>query len=379
VSEGWSARTLAAQALGRIDEETCALVPPIHLSSTFIRDADNQYRAGDVYGRPDNATAREAEGVIGALEGAAATLVFGSGMSAAVALFLSLGPNAHVIAPRVMYWALRAWLANEAPSLGLRVDFVETEDPGAVERAVKPGETKLIWLETPSNPLWGLTDIEAAAGIAHAAGAWLAVDSTSATPVFTRPLALGADVVMHSATKYLNGHSDVVAGALGFGRDDALCERARAIRKAHGLILHPFEAFLLTRGMRTLDLRVRAAAANAMELANRLSNHAAVSAVLYPGLPHHPGHEIARRQMRGGFGGMLSIRVRGGAEGAIATAARVNLWKRATSLGGVESLIEHRASIEGAGSPCPPDLLRLSAGIEDVEDLWRDIDRALAG
>ena len=354
-------------------------MPPIHLSSTFIRDPDNQYRAGDVYGRPDNATVREAEAVIGALEGAAATLVFGSGMSAAVALFLSLGPNAHVIAPRVMYWALRVWLANEAPNLGLRVDFVETEDLGALERAVKPGETKLIWLETPSNPLWGLTDIEAAAGIAHAAGAWLAVNSTSATPVFTRPLALGADVVMHSATKYLNGHSDVVAGALGFARDDALCERAGAIRKAHGLILHPFEAFLLTRGMRTLDLRVRAAAANAMELANRLSNHAAVSAVLYPGLPHHPGHEVARRQMQGGFGGMLSIRVRGGAEGAIATAARVNLWKRATSLGGVESLIEHRASIEGAGSPCPPDLLRLSAGIEDVEDLWRDIDRALAG
>ena len=159
---------------------------------------------------------------------------------------------------------------------------------------------------------------------------------------------------MHSATKYLNGHSDIVAGALCFARDDALCERARAIRKAHGLILHPFEAFLLTRGMRTLDLRVRAAAANAMELANRLSNHAAVSAVLYPGLPHHPGHEVARRQMQGGFGGMLSIRVRGGAEAAIATAARVHLWKRATSLGGVESLIEHRASIEGAGSPARP-------------------------
>ena len=184
---------------------------------------------------------------------------------------------------------------------------------------------------------------------------------------------------MHSATKYLNGHSDIVAGALGFARDGALCERAGTIRKAHGLILHPFEAFLLTRGMRTLDLRVRAAAANAMELANRLSNHVAVSAVLYPGLPHHPGHEVARRQMQGGFGGMLSIRVRGGAEGAIATAARVDLWKRATSLGGVESLIEHRASIEGAGSPCPPDLLRLSVGIEDVDDLWRDIDRALAG
>ena len=182
---------------------------------------------------------------------------------------------------------------------------------------------------------------------------------------------------MHSATKYLNGHSDVIAGALCFARDDALCARARTIRQSHGMILHPFEAFLLIRGLRTLDLRVRAAAANALALANRLSNHAAVSAVLYPGLPHHPGHDVARRQMNGGFGGMLSIRVRGGAEAAIATAARVRLWKRATSLGGVESLIEHRASIEGANSPCPPDLLRLSAGIEDVEDLWRDIDRAL--
>jgi cystathionine gamma-synthase len=372
-----SPRTLAAQALGRIDEQTRAVVPPIHLATTFERDPDNLYRSGNVYGRPDNETVREAEAVIGTLEGAAATLVFGSGMSAAIALFLSLGPGAHVIAPAVMYWALRSWLANEAPALGISVDFVDAEDLQALKRAVKPGLTKLVWLETPSNPLWGVSDIEGAARVAHGAGAALAVDSTCATPIFTRPIALGADVVMHSATKYLNGHSDVVAGALCFGEDDALASRARKIRQAHGLILHPFEAFLLIRGLRTLDLRVRAAADNAMELASRLSNHAAVSAVLYPGLPHHPGHDVARRQMKGGFGGMLSIRVRGGAEAAIATAARVSLWKRATSLGGVESLIEHRASIEGAGSPCPPDLLRLSAGVEDVEDLWRDIDDAL--
>ena len=185
---------------------------------------------------------------------------------------------------------------------------------------------------------------------------------------------------MHSATKYLNGHSDVVAGALGFARDDALCERVRAVRKAHGLILHPFEAFLLTRGMRTLDLRVRASAANAMELAIRLSNHAAVAEVLYPGLPHHPGHELARRQMRGRLRRHAvdpGARRRGRRRSRRRRASA--LWKRATSLGGVESLIEHRASIEGPGSPCPPDLLRLSAGIEDVEDLWRDIDRALAG
>ena len=379
MSETLSGRTLAAQALGRIDATTRALVQPVHLSTTFLRDPDNLYRAGDAYGRPDNATVREAEAVIGALEGGAATIVFGSGMSAAVALFLSLGAPSHVVAPRAMYWALRAWLANEAQAFGLEVDFVDAENLAALGCAVKTGETKIVWLETPSNPLWGISDIAGAARIAHEAGARLAVDSTCATPVFTQPLALGADIVMHSATKYLNGHADVLAGALCFARDDALSARARQIRQAHGLILHPFEAFLLTRGLRTLDLRVRASAANAMELANRLSNHAAVSAVLYPGLAHHPGHEVARRQMRGGFGGMLSIRVRGGAEAAIAAAARVDLWKRATSLGGVESLIEHRASIEGADSPCPPDLLRLSAGIEDVEDLWRDIDQALKG
>ena len=379
MSDGWSRRTLAAQALGRIDEETRALIRPIQLSSTFIRDPDNLYRRGNSYGRPDNDTVRDAEAVIGALEGAAATLVFGSGMSAAIALFLSLGAGAHVVAPRAMYYGVRTWLIDEAPAFGLKIDFADAEDLAALERTVKPGETKLLWLETPSNPLWGVTDIEGAAQIAHATGALVGVDSTCATPVLTRPIALGADVVMHSATKYLNGHSDLIAGALGFARDDALCARARQIRKSMGLILHPFEAFLLTRGLRTLDLRVRASAMNAMALAQRLSNHGAVSAVLYPGLPHHPGHEVARRQMRGGFGGMLSIRVRGGAEAAIAAAARVTLWKRATSLGGVESLIEHRASIEGDGSPCPPDLLRLSVGVEDVVDLWRDLDQALGG
>jgi cystathionine gamma-synthase len=372
-------RTLAAQALGTIDERTRAIVPPIHLATTFERDPDNLYRSGNVYGRPDNDTVRQAEAIIGALEGASTTFIFGSGMSAAIALFLSLGPGAHVVAPMGMYWALRAWLVNEAPAFGISVHFVDAEDLQAFASALKPGTTKLVWLETPSNPLWGVSDIEGAARLAHAAGAVLAVDSTCATPVFTQPIALGADVVMHSATKYLNGHSDVLAGVLCFARDDALSARARTMRQSHGMILHPFEAFLLIRGLRTLDVRVRASAANALELANRLSNHASISAVLYPGLPHHAGHDVARRQMKGGFGGMLSIRVRGGAEVAIATAARVRVWKRATSLGGVESLIEHRASIEGANSPCPPDLLRLSAGIEDVEDLWRDLDDALTG
>jgi cystathionine gamma-synthase len=374
--QSWTASTLAAQAMGRIDPATRALVPPLHVATTFIRDADNKYSSGYIYGRPDNETVREGEAIVAALEGAASALLFGSGMSSAIALFLSLGAGAHIIAPKVMYWSLRNWLLKDAPSHGLVVDLVDTTDLAAIADAIKPGRTKLIWLETPSNPLWSISDIAGAAAIAHEAGALLAVDSTCATPVFTRPLTLGADVVMHSATKYLNGHSDVIAGALAFARDEEAV-RVREIRASHGMILGPFEAYLLIRGLRTLDLRVRACAANAFELAQRLSNHAAVSAVLYPGLAHHPGREIARRQMQGGFGGMLSVRVRAGEGAAIACAARVKLWKRATSLGGVESLIEHRASVEGPGSPCPPDLLRLSAGVEDIEDLWRDLEAAL--
>jgi cystathionine gamma-synthase len=304
-------------------------------------------------------------------------MVLGSGMSAATAVFLALSPGDHVIAPRVMYWALRNWLLTEGVRWGLEVELVDTADLDAVRAAMRPGATKLVWVETPANPLWSVTDIAAVAGIAHAAGAALAVDSTCTTPLLTRPLELGADLVMHAATKYLNGHSDVVAGALATSRPDALWERIRRNRAALGQILGPLEAFLLIRGMRTLPLRVPAACASAMALAERLSGHAAVAEVLYPGLPGHPGHEVAKRQMRGGFGGMVSIRVRGGETAAVATAAGVELWKRATSLGGVESLIEHRASIEGTGSPCPPDLLRLSTGIEDPEDLFADLDQAL--
>jgi cystathionine gamma-synthase len=375
----WKPRTRAAQALGKIDEATRAVVPPVHLTTTFIRDPDNQYRTGNIYGRPDNETVREAEGLIAALEGAAAAIVLGSGMSAATALFLALSPGDHVVAPKVMYWSLRNWLMTEATRWGLKVDLVETSDLDQARAAVRPGATKLIWIETPSNPLWSITDIAGVAEIAHAAGAVLAVDSTAATPMLTRPLEHGADIVMHAATKYLNGHSDVVAGALATAREDALWERIKRNRSMLGQILGPLEAFLLIRGMRTLPLRVEAACASAMELAERLSGHMAVAGVLYPGLPGHPGHDVARRQMSGGFGGMLSIRVRSGEAAAVSTAARVELWKRATSLGGVESLIEHRASIEGAGSPCPPDLLRLSTGIEDVEDLFTDLDRALRG
>lgn len=375
---GLTPRTLAVQAAGAIDPPTRGIVPPVHLSTTYVRDPDNRYRAGFAYGRPDNATVRQAEAVIAALELAEEALLFGSGMAAATAVVLTLPPAAHILAPKVMYWALRHWLTVDASRFGYRTELVDMADTDAVARALRPGETQLVWIETPANPLWEIVDIAAVADLARRAGALVAVDSTAATPVFTRPLSLGADLVMHSATKYLNGHSDVIAGALATGaRGSEAWARIAAWRARQGAILGPFEAWLLLRGMRTLDLRVRAAAQTALALAERLSGHAAVRAVLYPGLPQHPGHALAARQMVGGFGGMLSIRVAAGEEAAIATAARVALWKRATSLGGVESLIEHRASVEGPDSPCPPDLLRLSVGAEDPDDLYEDLDQAL--
>lgn len=374
----WSKRSLAVQAMGHIDPVTHAVVPPIHVATTYLRDPDNAYSTGYVYGRPDNATVREAESVIAMLEDAeAGALLFGSGMAAATAAVLALEGGDHVVAPRVMYWAFRNWLAADAPRYGITVDFVEMDDLDQIRAAMRPGRTKLVWAESPSNPLWTIVDVAAVAEIAHAAGARLAVDSTAASPFHTRPLALGADVVMHSATKILNGHSDVVGGVLAAAREDALWSRIRRIRSMHGAILGPFEAFLLTRGLRTLPLRAAAQASSAMALAVRLSAHPCVARVLYPGLPQHPGHDIAARQMENGFGYMLSVQVTGGERAAIGAAAEVGLWRRATSLGGVESLVEHRASIEGAGTPCPPDLLRLSVGLEDPEDLYRDLDRAL--
>lgn len=374
----WSPRTLAAQALGKVDPLTKGVVPPIHVATTFIRDPDNAYSSGFVYGRPDNETIREAEAVLAMLEQAkAGAMLFSSGMAAATAVFQALDPGDHIVAPRVMYWALRSWLMTEAARWGLETTFCETDDLDKLRAAIRPGRTKLVWIETPSNPLWTITDIAAAAEIAHAAGAKLAVDSTCASPVHTRPLTLGADVVMHAATKVLNGHSDVVAGALAGRAEDAFWERIKTIRKMQGGILGPFEAYLLMRGMRTLHLRAERQARSALALAHRLAAHPHVARVLYPGLPQHPGHDIAARQMEGGFGFMMSVQVKGGEAAAIATAARVELFKRATSLGGVESLIEHRASIEGAGSPCPPDLLRLSCGIEDEDDLFADLDSCL--
>lgn len=373
--------TIAAQALGWIDEQTRAVTPPIHVSTTYLRDADNQYRSGRVYARADNPAFDQAEAVINALEGGQQALLFASGMAAATAVFQALAPGDHVLAPKVMYWSLRNWLTTFAAEWGLQVELIDMTSPAAVLAAMRPGKTKLVWIETPANPLWTVTDIAATARIAHDAGALLAVDSTVATPLLTRPLALGADIVMHAATKYLNGHSDLIAGVLVVregGVESAHWQRVRKVRAQLGGTLGSFEAWLLLRGLRTLHLRVRAACASAQRIAEHFDGHARVAEVLYPGLPGCHGHAIAKAQMKGGFGGMLSLRVEGGEAAAIAVAATTQLWKRATSLGGTESLIEHRASVEGAGTPAPPDLLRLSAGIEDCGDLIADLEQALA-
>jgi cystathionine gamma-synthase len=369
--------TLAANALGRIDEATGAIIPPIYPSTTYERDADLGYSRGRSYSRADNPTYDVAADTLTALEGGTRTLLFASGMAAATAVFQALEPGDHVIAPTVMYWALRSWLLGFATRWGLQVELVDTADLAAVRVALRQGKTRLVWLESPANPLWSVSDITAIAELAHRAGARLAVDSTVATPVLTRPLSLGADIVMHSASKYLNGHSDVVAGTLTTATEDDFWTRIKAVQSQSGGVIGPFEAWLLQRGLRTLFPRVRWQSNSALTLAERLSTHPAVAEVLYPGLPGFPGHELAKRQMHGGFGGMLSIRVKGGRADAIAVAAGVTLWKRATSLGGVESLIEHRASIEGLTSPVPDDLLRLSVGLEAADDLFVDLDQAL--
>ena len=372
-----SPASLAAQAMGWVDPVTKAVVPPIHMASTYLRDEDNGYTSGRIYARADNPTFDQAEATLTALEGGAKSMIFSSGMSAATACFLALAPGDHVVVPKVMYWSLRNWLNTFATSWGLKVEFVDADKTDAIARAVQPGKTRLVWLETPANPTWSVSDISAVAEIAHKAGALLAVDSTVATPVLTRPIEHGADIVMHSATKYLNGHSDIIAGALVGARDNEHWKKLRAIRGQLGTILGQTEAWLLMRGMRTLYPRVAWACRSAQALAEKFAAHPMVEQVLYPGLPSFAGHAVARKQMTGGFSGMLSIRIKGGERAAIATAARVELWKRATSLGGVESLIEHRASIEGPGTPCPPDLLRLSVGVEESNDLYEDLDQAL--
>jgi cystathionine gamma-synthase len=375
-----SPETLAAQALGETDPAPGGLVPVINLSTNYEQYPDGSYPQDRVYTRADNPTSEHAERLLAALEGGGCGCVlFGSGMAAATAVFQSLLPGDHVLVSRVLYFGVRKWLAEFALTWGLDVEFTDTTDLAAVRAAIRPGRTRLVWAETPANPMWEITDLAAICDLAHQAGIRVAVDNTVATPVLTRPFEHGADLVVHSATKYLNGHGDVLAGAVLSPRRDPFWERIRSWRRTAGAMPGPFEAWLLQRGMRTLFLRVRRSCETAMAIADRFEGHPALTAVLYPGLASHPGHQIAARQMDGGFGGMLSIRLAGGASHAQAVVREVRVFRRATSLGGVESLIEHRRASEGPSSAVPDDLLRLSIGIEAPGDLITDLEAALAG
>ena len=299
-------------------------------------------------------------------------------MAAVAAVFQSLSPGDHVVVSHEAYFGTPKWLREWGIPWGLDVTFADTADLTALAKAVRPEVTRMIFVETPANPSWRVTDIAGAADVAHRAGAILVVDNTSATPVLTRPLSLGADLVVHSATKYLNGHTDVVAGAVVTKAEDAFWEKVGRLRFLAGAVMGPFETWLLLRGMRTLFVRVRQACASAQAIAEHFAGHPAVAQVCYPGLPAFPGHAVAARQMSGGFGGMLSFRLAGGEDAALKAIKRCRVFIRATSLGGVESLIEHRATIEGEDSDVPPDLLRLSVGCEALDDLIADLEFALS-
>ena len=378
--KGLKPETLAAQALGIEDETTGAIVPPIHLSTTYARDDDYEKKQGRSYIRDQGPTQQHAEQVVAALEGGAKAFSFGSGIAACTAPFHALKKGERAAVSRTIYHGVLGWLEIIAEDRGLGVDYFDAGDMDGLTSAVAGGDTRLVWLETPANPTWAVTDIRDAADIAHRAGAKVAVDSTAATPVLTRPLELGADLVCHSATKFLNGHSDVIGGMLVTGDTQSeLWERIYHHRLYAGPVLGSFEAFLLTRGIRTLYLRVARQCENALKIARFLETHPNVETVHYPGLQSFPGHEIAMKQMDGGYGGMLSFQVPGGRAEAIETAKRARLFKRATSLGGVESLIEHRKSSESDVTFTPENLIRMSSGIEDADDLIADLDHMLDG
>lgn len=371
--------TVLAQANHYVEAETGAVIPPIFTSTTYARSAEYLPRQpGLTYSRDENPTYTQAEQVLAKLEGGAEALLFASGLAAATALLKTLSAGDHIVVPRVMYYGLREWVRKFSARWGLLYTEYDATVEGSLEAAIRPGQTQIVWVETPCNPTWDVTDIANAARLAHEAGAKVAVDSTVATPLLTQAIEFGADYVMHSATKFLNGHSDVVAGVLVTAAQDELWHGVRDSRNLDGAILGPFEAWLLLRGMRTMHLRVRQACENAQLIASHFAHHPKVDRVLYPGLPDHPGHEIAQRQMTGGFGAMMSIRVKGGAAAALRVAKSTKHFIPATSLGGVESLIEHRATVEGPESPVPDDLLRVSVGIEDAHDLISDLEQALA-
>lgn len=374
------AATVAAKGGHFLDVHSGAIVPEIQPSTTFARDDRYELiNAANGYARDDNPTFIVAERVLAELEQGDECLLFSSGMAAIAAIFYTLRPGSHVVLPDSMYWGVYSWTEKFCQRSDVVISYYDPADAASIEIALNTqNSTSIVWVETPSNPMLHVTDIALAAELAHAAGACLCVDSTAATPVFTQPLALGADLVIHSATKYLNGHSDVLAGALVTREEHELWNAIAAERHDAGAVPGSFESWLLMRGMRTLYVRVQRAAENALKIAEFLNQHAAVERVLYPGLADHPGHDIACRQMHGGFGGLLSFQVHGDAERAKKVAGALQVIVSATSLGGVETLIEHRYSVEPPVTQVPENLLRLAVGIESLDDLLGDLEQALA-
>ncbi len=367
--------TLAVHAGGERDSATGSVSPPIHLSTTFEHGPAGERPHGWMYIREGNPTQARLEEALAAVEGGQSAVVFGSGLAAGAAYLQAMPPGAHVIFPDDTYYGFRTIAEEFLPRWRMEATAVDMSDLSRVAGALRPS-TRLVWAETPSNPLMKIVDLAGLAEIAHGAGARLLVDGTFASPALQRPLALGADAVVHSTTKYLGGHSDVQGGALVLRERGELSEKIEHIRHILGAVASPFNSWLVLRGLRSLACRMERHSASALELARALEGLPSVEAVHYPGLESHPGHEVAKRQMSA-FGGMLSVRVRAGREAAVRVASRVKLFVNATSLGGVESLIEHRASSEGPGSPTPQNLLRVSVGLEHPQDLIEDLAQAL--
>lgn len=369
--------TLAVHAAGDPDSQTGAIAPPVHLSTTFEHGPAGERRAGHLYIRESNPTQSRLEEALALVEGGQAALAFASGVAAGAAYLQAVEPGSHVLFHRDIYYAFRTMALEYLPRWGMEASFVDMTDLKAMRAAIRPS-TRLFWTETPTNPLLQVLDLRAIVGEARQASARVLVDGTFATPALQRPLELGADVVLHSSTKYLGGHADVHGGALIFREKDEMTHRVEHNRHILGPVASPFASWLVLRGLRTLACRVERQSANALAVARALEPHPGLLSVHYPGLASHPGHEIAKRQMSA-FGAMLSVRVRGGRERALRLAGRVRLFRNATSLGSVESLLEHRVSVESPDTTTPDDLLRLSIGLEHPDDLIEDLRQALEG
>jgi cystathionine gamma-synthase len=371
-----SMATRAVHAASSLHGDEGSIAPPIYLSTTFERDADGEYSGGFSYSRDDNPNRRMLERALAELEGGVDAAAFASGSAAAMTIFQALRPGDHAIVAEDSYFSVRAMIDEVFVPWGLTVTYADCSDLGAVEAAIRPS-TRLVFIETPSNPMLRVTDIAGAAALAHGAGALLACDNTLPTPVLQRPLALGADLVVHATTKYVAGNHDAMGGALVAARDDAFWARIREQQRLCGAIPSPFASWLTLRGVSSLVARVRWQNEGALAVARALAAHPAVREVLHPGLPTHAGHGVAQRQSSGS-GGLFSFRVDGDAAAALRVAARVRLFRRATSFGGPDSLIEHRASVEGPNTKTPADLLRLAIGLEDPADLIADLEQALS-